>query len=359
MSKPGRAARQARAAIRAETQARARAEVDARHELLATVIHDVAREAGVDLDAIMASARRRVLQSHPPAEQHRSPTVDAQQQALDESRDALRGWLGDYLAAATPVFERFRGNPVLFAVRPVSVDISEAPVPGMTGGADPPHHAFWTSACPYSLDGGPNHSNEFHPYLMLDNGDDQHVPTDGSLQIVLHYEIDPPEEDWFLGDRVWAPLMGHGIERFFPGWPRRCGILLNTRGCFGDTMLYDIRVDQPGSSYTNYDVSDPSEPGLDYVRIRSNSYCGGTAERSEWARTEDRVVFPDIGAFMYEMPGLLLKGVEQGGRPIGVDVSLTLRGSTYYEGEFFELDFRAPNWITVPFVAIHGRDISL
>lgn len=183
--------------------------------------------------------------------------------------------------------------------------------------------------------------------------------TAGSLAIVIHFSTPAPIDDWFLGERVWAPLMGFGEERYYPGrescWDH---ITLGT-GCRWDTMRYDIRIWQERNDWGDYDLSDPVDPDLGCVRLRTGCYPGGSAEDNEWAARVEQIVFPAINGFIYNAPGVLLKGEEQGGRPVHVDVTITLDALTYYKGESLALDFRSPNWLSLPWVAIAGRQIRL
>ena len=182
-----------------------------------------------------------------------------------------------------------------------------------------------------------------------------------TLNIVLRFETESPEGDWFLGERLWAPIMGYGMEAYFEGF-NSCSPFLNVPGCpYDDTMMMDVRIDQPGANYTNYDLSDPEDPNLDYVRLRSNPVCGAIDRDGIYAigRRQEPLSFTDIGAFIYDIPGLLLRGKDQEGHPVSVEFVLTFRGFVFYEWELVSFDFREPNWLQLPWIAIYGRRVEL
>lgn len=362
MPQPGRDTRKARASLRKESGAILESLRTEQGRAYAAVLHEACEQAGIDLTEIGKEARRRTLAATQPIIRRGRPPQERFADDFARASVELRDWLTEYLKASRDVYARFTGNPMLFMTVPESVDvIADVPVPGMSGGSgDIRDRAYATYACTYDLAGTANLDNVLHPYLLVDNRDDQHVETEGSLSLVLHFVSDPPPADWFLGERIWAPLLGHGVETYFPGWPSCSDHLpiLNARGCLGHTMRYDIRITQDGNSWGDYDLADPSDPDLEYVRLRDRSYCGGTAEEG-WLPTQEPISFPAINAFVYDAPGVLLKGVEQGGRSVHVDVTLTLHALTYYEGEYNSLDFRAPNWLSLPWVAIAGRHVHL
>jgi hypothetical protein len=362
MSLPGRKARQTRTAMRSEFS-KERAAIDAaRRSYYADLFREITQKAGIDFATMEEEARRRRKAEMRKIDQLQKTISRRYEKELRDSRDELRVWLDDYLEKIVPVYRKIQGNPILWTVRPVEVQINYDPTtPGMGGGTRPRHRAFWTSECDYDLGTGYQHHNIFHPYILVDNRDDQHTDTSTWLEIVLRFEIDAPEGDYFLGERIWAPVVGRGSETFFEGY-LSCSDkfpVLNRRGCQWDTIRYDIRVDQPSSRYfSSYDLSNPADPDMGYIPMHTRPYCGGLDGGLYMFSTEP-IVYSDIGGFMYDFPGILLDGRARDGMPISVEVRLYFSTGVYYEKERHEIDFREPDWLQIPWVMIYGRRIDL
>lgn len=362
MSLPGRKARQTRAAMRTDFSKERAAIEDARRSYYANLFKDLSEKAGIDFGKIEEEAKRRRQAEKRKIDQVHKTISKRYSTELQQSRDELRTWLDGYLESIVPVYKKIQGNPILWSARPVEVQINTDPnTPGMSGGSRPGHRAFWTSQCEYDLGTGYQRHNLFHPYLLVDNRDDQHTDTSSWIEIVMRFEIEAPEGDYFLGERIWAPILGRGQESFFEGY-LSCGDkfpVLNRRGCQWDTIRYDIRIDQPGSRYySSYDLSNPSDPDMGYIPVHTRPYCGGL-DGGLYMFTTEPIVYSDIGGFMYDIPGMLLDGSARDGRPISVEVSLHFSTGVYYEKERHEIDFREPDWLQLPWVMIYGRRVDL
>jgi hypothetical protein len=362
MSLPGRIVRKARAQLRREAFKEFAALEAARRTHYANLFQEIAQKAGVDLQQIEAESKRRREVERRRYERASKTLAQRYDKTFRDSRDELNAWIDGYMENIIPVFRKIQGNPILWSTHPVEVIINSDPnTPGMSGGSGRHERAFWTSSCTYDLDPRVgNRTNLFHPYLLVDNRDDQHTHTSSWIEIVLRYEIQPPEGDWFLGERFWAPVLGRGHETFFEGW-LSCSDrfpILNAVGCYWETIRYDVSIDQPGQNYTNYDLSDPSDPDKEYVAVHTRPFCGGL-DGGLYMFTTEPIVYSDIGAFMYDIPGLLLRGTNQGGRPLTVEVKLHFSIGVYYEREMHEIDFREPDFLNFPWVMIYGRRVDL